>query len=224
MIRPMIDQIIRTRRKTIALIIQPDGRLVVRAPLRVSNEAIRQLVEKKAGWIKTKQAQVKSAPPPPAPKRFINGEIFWYLGQRYSLEIVKTSRPALVLDGKFYLAQAALPNALEVFERWYKGQAALVIAGRLQWYAAQHSFRYAKLRITSARTRWGSCSPHDTLSFTWRLVMAPLPVIDYVVVHELVHLQVKNHSKEFWARVGSLMPDYPQMRKWLKNNHAFLTL
>jgi predicted metal-dependent hydrolase len=220
----MIDQIIRSRRKTIALIIQPDGRLVVRAPLRVSNEAIRQLVEKKADWIKTKQAQIKSSPPPPAPKKYTTGEEFWYLGQLYPLEIVKAPRPALTLNGKFTLAQASLPNAPEVFEGWYKRQAALVLAERVQWYAAQHGFRYSKVRITSARTRWGSCSPLGTLSFTWRLVMAPLPVIDYVVVHELVHLQIKNHSKQFWAKVGMLMPDYPQRRKWLKTNQSSLTL
>lgn len=224
MIRPMIDQIIRSRRKTIALIIQPDGRLVVRAPLRASNQAIYQFVAQKAGWIKTKQAQIKSLPPPPAPKKYADGEEFWYLGQRYPLEIVKATRPPLWLDGKFYLARAALSKAPQVFERWYKQQAALVLAERTQWYALQHGFRYAKIRVTSARTRWGSCSPLGTLSFTWRLVMAPLPVIDYVVVHELVHLQVKNHSKEFWGRVGSLMPDYPQMRKWLKTHHSSLIL
>ena len=220
----MIDQIIRTRRKTIALIIQPDGRLVVRAPLRISDKAIRQLVEEKAGWIKAKREQIKSLPPQPAPKKYTNGEEFWYLGQRYPLEIVKASRPILTLNGRFCLAQAFLPNAPAVFESWYKRQAALVLAERTQWYAALHGFKFTKLRITSARTRWGSCSSRGTLSFTWRLVMAPMPVIDYVVLHELVHLQIKNHSKDFWGKVGMLMPDYQQKRKWLKTNHLSLTL
>jgi predicted metal-dependent hydrolase len=224
MIRSMIDQNIRTRRKTIALIIQPDGRLVVRAPLRVSNATIRQLVEEKASWIRTKREQIKTAPPPPAPKKYQNGEEFWYLGQRYPLEIVKAPRPLLTLNGKFCLAQAALPKAPAVFESWYKQQAALILAERTRQFALQHGFQFTKVRITSARTRWGSCSSRGTLNFTWRLVMAPLPMIDYVVIHELVHLQIKNHSKDFWGKVGSLMPDYQSRRKWLKTNHLALNL
>jgi predicted metal-dependent hydrolase len=91
-------------------------------------------------------------------------------------------------------------------------------------YAAQYGLRYEKIRITSAQTRWGSCSPKGTLSFTWRLVMAPLEVIDYVVIHELAHLRVKNHSKTFWAEVESMLPDYTRHVAWLRKNGKFLTL
>ncbi len=90
--------------------------------------------------------------------------------------------------------------------------------------AAQHGFEYQRIRITSARTRWGSCSSRGTLSFTWRLVMASEDVIDYVIVHELVHLRIHNHSREFWTQVGLLMPDYKEKRLWLKKNASVLTL
>ena len=220
----VIDQIIRTRRKTIALIIQPDGQLIVRAPLRASAAAIRTLVAQKASWIITKQRLAKSTYSPVEPKRYVRGEGFWYLGSIYPLEIVNAARPSLTLDGTFRLAKTALPKARLVFEHWYKQQALDILTQSVQRQASQNGFHYASIRITSARTRWGSCSPRGTLSFTWRLIMAPLPVINYVVVHELVHLLVKNHSKEFWAKVRSLLPDYKQRRLWLKENGHSLYL
>ncbi len=83
---------------------------------------------------------------------------------------------------------------------------------------------YKSIRITSARTRWGSCSSKGNLSFTWRLVMAPPQVIDYVVAHELAHLQVRNHSPAFWQKVKTIMPDYLQYRRWLDAHGHLLTL
>jgi len=97
-----------------------------------------------------------------------------------------------------------------------------VITERVQWYAAKHGLEYKQVKITSARTRWGSCNSRGTLSFSWRLVMAPVPVIDYVVVHELAHTVEKNHSKKFWAKVQIIMPDYQNRIEWLdKNGHLF---
>jgi hypothetical protein len=88
--------------------------------------------------------------------------------------------------------------------------------------AGKHGLRYQNIRISSARTRWGSCSSRGTLSFTYRLIMAPAEVVDYVVMHELVHTQIKNHSKIFWNKVGELMPDYRNRLAWLKKNGKFL--
>jgi hypothetical protein len=219
-----IDEIIRTRRKTIALIVERDGRLVVRAPLRASTESIHKLVVKKDAWIRRQQAQVKATYRPFVPKEYINGERFWYLGKIYQLKLEEKSEPALVLNGDFQLAQAALPKAPIVFERWYRDQAHRVFSQRVEWVAAQHGFKPGRIKVTSARQRWGSCSTRGTVSFAWRLVMAPVPVIDYVVVHELVHLQVKNHSKEFWGKVKVIMPDYEQKIEWLELNGHLLRL
>ncbi len=220
----VIDQVIRTRRKTIALIVRRDGSLVVRAPLRTTDETIRLLVEKKAGWITSRQELARSSYRQLKPKKYLSGEEFWYLGTLYPLEIIDRLRPPLELDGSFRLSRSALPKAAAVFERWYRQQAFQVLSERAQAIASRHGFSYKRIRISSARTRWGSCSSRGTLSFTWRLVMAPLPVIDYVVVHELVHLQLKNHSREFWRRVGTLMPDYKQEMEWLEANGDLLSL
>lgn len=218
-----IDQIIRTRRRTLALVIQRDGRLVVRAPFGVTDERIFNFVQRKAEWIRIKQAQVK-VNNQRITKQFIEGEIFLFLGQSYRMAFVERQHPALTLDGQFLLAKTITPKAEQAFTRWYKEQAIRVISERVSYYAKRHGFSYTNVRITSARTRWGSCSPKGTLGFTWRLVMAPLSVIDYVVLHELVHLKIKNHSKAFWSNVHALVPDYKQKVAWLKANGHCLTL
>jgi len=226
-----IDQIIRTRRRTIALIVERDGRLVVRAPLHVTEEQIHKFAESKADWVKAKQAQAKKNSAVSL-KRYVEGEKFLYLGKPYALVFVNHGsrlryhhqKPALVHNSQFFLARTALPRARQVFIRWYKEQALRVISERINLYADRYGYACCQVKITSARTRWGSCSPNGTLSFTWRLVMAPLAVIDYVVVHELVHLKVKNHSKDFWRQVQAIMPDYKQYIAWLKANGPFLTL
>lgn len=170
----IIDRLIRTRRKTIALIVENDGSLTVRAPSRVSNKRILELVEQKSEWIQSKQELVKKLPPVLQTKAYANGETFWYLGNTYLLEIVPEMAQPLRLDGKFFLAQAALPDAREVFIHRYKEQAMQVIAERTRWHAARHGFSYKQIKITSAQGRWGSCSRQGTVCFAWRLVMAPL--------------------------------------------------
>jgi hypothetical protein len=217
-----IDRLVRSRRKTVAIIIERDGRLTVRAPLHLSGLRIQDFVESHADWIVKNRTRLQAASPPPA-HRFVAGETFLYLGHAYPLLIVPARQPALVYDGvSFRLAQPSLPKAEEAFVRWYKQQARRLLAERVPAIAGKHGLRYQNIRISSARTRWGSCSSRGTLSFTYRLIMAPAEVVDYVVMHELVHTQIKNHSKIFWNKVGELMPDYRNRLAWLKKNGKFL--
>jgi predicted metal-dependent hydrolase len=214
--------LIRSRRRTIALIVQTDGRLVVRAPLRAPEKMIRDFVETKADWIRKKQAQARTEHLPP--RQFAEGERFLYVGKPYPLKFVPPQRPALQLGNAFRLSRSARPRAKAAFIRWYKARAVEVIGGRVDRFARQCGFAYERIRITSARARWGSCSSRGTLSFTYRLVMAPLEIIDYVVVHELVHLKVKNHSKRFWSQVAAILPEYKRHIAWLRRNGRALTL
>lgn len=218
-------KIVRTARKTIALIVNAQGQLIVRAPKRVSNQQIWAFIEEKQDWITQKQAAAREKLARTETHGFAPGETFLYLGTGYPLEIVPATRPALSLvNGVFRLSKNAAPRALDAFTRWYRQQARLVLEERAKVLAAQHQLKYERIKISSARTRWGSCSSLGTLSFTWRLVMAPLPVIDYVVVHELAHLQEKNHSSRFWDKVAAMMPDYAARRRWLKENASRLVL
>ena len=217
-----IHKLVRSKRRTLSLIVEADGTLTVRAPLRMKEADIRRFIEAKTGWIKQKQARVREEAL--APRQYVDGETFWYLGVEIPLRLVPSQKPALVMDKVFKLAKSAQPKAESVFTAWYRQQARAVLTERVSHFARNHDLKPGKLRISSARTRWGSCSAKGTLSFTWRLVMAPPEVIDYVVVHELCHLKELNHSKAFWAQVGKILPDYKKRRAWLKKNGNSLRL
>jgi predicted metal-dependent hydrolase len=217
-----IDRLVRSRRKTVAIVIERDGSLTVRAPLHLPETRICLFIESHADWIKRNQARIQASLST-VPKFYKEGEKFLFLGRSYPLTIVPYQRTALIFDRtSFRLAKSALPEAEETFVRWYKEQAKLLLFKQVLTFAILYNFQYQKIRTTSARTRWGSCSSSGTLSFTYRLVMAPLEVIEYVVLHELVHTQIKNHSEIFWHKLAELMPDYKTRLAWLKKNGKFL--
>jgi predicted metal-dependent hydrolase len=92
------------------------------------------------------------------------------------------------------------------------------------WFSMMTGYAPASIRISDARRRWGSCTYNGGLNFSWRLIQAPLEIVDYVIVHELVHLRQHDHSKKFWDKVEALMPDYERRREWLRKNERLLSL
>lgn len=212
-------RLVRSRRRTLALIIEKDGSLLVRAPLRLSIKNIEETILAKADWIAQKQALAQQNPSQAREKQYRDGVEFPFLGQRYPLKIIEKQPEALTFtsDG-FYLAQRAQKNALQAFESWYRQQARQLLSKRVAELAAEHGFHVKNVRITSARTRWGSCSTKGSLNFSWRVVLLPMPVIDYVILHELAHLRFHNHAAPFWNLVATLLPDYQQRRNWLRHN------
>lgn len=220
-----IDQIIRSRRKTFELMIKNDGSLVVRAPLEASDAQIERIVQQKSDWIQKKQELIRRRNQQLPARKFARGEILLFLGNQYRLSIATNQAiPLMVTTKQFRLAADALPHAQEVITRFYINQASLIIPQRVAYFAQRNRLKYKAVRISDARTRWGSCSSKGSLSFTWRLVMAPPKVIDYVVVHELAHLLERNHAKAFWQKVEAMMPDYLHHKRWLKANGHLLTL
>ena len=193
-----IDKLIRSKRRTIALIIERDGSFTVRAPMRAPHAAIETFIQQKADWITRTREKIKStAGEPTHGKQYTDGEKFLFLGSSFDLKLVGLQKPLLHFDSGFILSRTVQSKGEQVFMGWYKMRALEIISERVKQYSQQYNFTPKQVKITSAKTRWGSCSPNGTLNFTWRLVMAPLDVIDYVVVHELVHLRVKNHSSNF---------------------------
>ena len=116
-----------------------------------------------------------------------------------------------------------MQNQLERAERYYRARAKSYIPNRVARYAKLMDVEYGKIVIRNQKTRWGSRSSSGTLSFNWRLMLAPKEVLDYVVVHELCHIKQMNHSQAFWDEVKKVMPDYQMYRKWLKDNGHLLT-
>jgi predicted metal-dependent hydrolase len=216
-----IDKIIRTSRKTIALIVQRDGTLVVRAPTHMPEYHIRDFVEKHEGWIVKTRGSLRSSSIPE--KKYVEGETFFYLGKSFPLRIFPSHKKALTFNGEYFqMNSSSFNDAEKNFKKWYKIQARRFLEENVRLLALQFGFTYNNIRISSARTRWGSCSSKNTLSFTYRLIMAPPEVIRYVVIHELVHTKIKNHSKSFWGAVGKILPDYKKYRTWLKKYGSML--
>lgn len=215
-------KLIRSRRRSLALIVNPDTTLTIRAPLHLALRDIERFLAAKADWIASKQAEARTRHLPTL-RKFVPGELFYVFGNLHPLEIDNAAR-GLVFDNAFRLAPPSLPRARELIQRWYQKQARRLIPARIEAFARQFGLEYTKIRITSARTRWGSCTSRNVLSFSWRLVMAPPIIMDYVILHELAHTVEHNHSPRFWARVAAMMPDYEHHRKWLKLHGQHLDL
>jgi hypothetical protein len=216
----------RRRRRTISLQIKEDGRVVIRAPFHTPKWEIERFIEGKQSWIAEKLSEEEKQAKE-AEKTFLPGEKFLYLGEWYPLEICeshhKKSRLRLSF-GHFILRKDCMEKARDLFVEWYKKEAKEKIAERINYYSDRIHLFPKGIKITSGRSRWGSCSHDNRLSFSWRIIMASLAVIDYILLHELVHIREKNHSAKFWATLESILPDYRRHRLWLRENGHLLEL
>jgi predicted metal-dependent hydrolase len=146
-----------------------------------------------------------------------------YLGEHLTL-IPQASRTRAHRQDDALLVPAEAERAHAAIERWYRRAAAREIAPRLDGATAALETSYTTLSIRAQRTRWGSCSSTGAMSFNWRLLLAPAPVLDYVVWHEACHLRVMDHSPRFWALVRQHCPHYEEQRRWLRLHGATLVL
>lgn len=228
------DQIIEfeltySRRKNLEIRVENPDVVRVKAPLGVSKSQVYELVLSKAEWILAKLEILKQRTPP-VEKRFIDGEEFVYLGQVYRLAVVideGVRKPVVKLNGGELVITAPIfdPELLRTFvQKWYGEQVLDLTSELVEEYVDVIGRRPAKIKISSARKRWGSCSSQGNVLLSWRLAMAPLPVLEYVLVHELCHLVHMNHSREYWDLVESVLPDYQERLGWLKANGAQLDI
>lgn len=220
-----IDRIIRSKRKTFSLQIDETGELIIRAPRDATDEAVREIVAKKRAWIEMKLHAVHEWNRRKPVQNFKDGDRYLYLGKWYPLSIdhSPTGGESLLLEeGRFRLDGMQKHRARELMIHWYRDQARRILTERAVHYASLTGLSYGRLNITGAQKRWGSCSAAGNLNFSWRLIMAPCEIIEYVVVHELVHLEEQNHSPRFWKRVSEIMPEFRSRRKWLNENGYLL--
>jgi predicted metal-dependent hydrolase len=207
--------------RSLSITVERDGTIVIKAPLTVPDNEIKQFIEENHSFIERVIEKYKRYG---VFKEYRNGERFLYLGNEYELKIVEGQVEPLILKDKFYLSSKALNHARDVFLAWYKKQANKVITDRVKYYASLGGHTYNKVSVKDLQKIWGSCSRNGNLSFNWRIIMAPLDVIDYVVVHELSHLREFNHSRKFWAEVEKFIPDYNDKELWLRKNGHLLDL
>lgn len=215
-------ELIRSRRRTLALHIMPDGGLEVRAPYQVTRQEIEDFIRSRLDWIEKNRYRVLQAQT--KPKSYAQGEEFWYLGAGYKLVFRPDDHPALELKGNLYIAERYRSRVEKVIRFWYRDEADTILKDRARVLAAEMQVQPQSIRLSNATQRWGSCSPGGGINLSWRLVMAPLEIIDYVIVHELAHLKQHNHSRAFWQEVESALPDYKVRRTWLKQNGHLLSI
>jgi predicted metal-dependent hydrolase len=212
------------RRKTIGITVDRDGSLILRAPVECPSEQIKRVAREKLFWTYTKLAEKKLLFRPPRPKKFIDGEGFYYLGESYRLLLTapyedrNKNLPLKLQDGWFMLCSNERPRAEQHFTTWYIHQARAWIDRRVLRFASRVGVQPQGINVRRLGFRWGSCSPMGYLNFHWRTILLPPDIIDYIIVHELVHLHEARHSAEFWRRVERIIPDYIQRKSWLLEN------
>ncbi|MBH2018415.1 MAG: M48 family metallopeptidase [Burkholderiales bacterium] len=213
-----------TRRKTLTISVERDRSIVVHAPQGMTEEAIFQLVEGKRQWLFDKVNHVqKYQDLPHAPgKEVVNGESALYLGREYAISLTDTASGGVEFSRRFLIPLADQLKRKEVLKDWYLARAQEVILPRVNRHADELGVTVVQANIADNRFRWGSCTPKDHVNFNWRLIKAPMFVIDYVIVHELAHLLEANHTPRFWNIVRAKAPLSEKAKTWLKEHGQLL--
>lgn len=218
------------KRKSLAIQIKGSNDVRVLAPNSLTHQQILETVESKAKWIVGKLDIVSQREQLTVPKQYVDCELFSYLDKEYKLVISvnkQISQPEVVLEfSELHVISrsATKPNIKAILIQWYKVQAMKLLAERVALYSKKIGVQPTKISLSNAQKRWGSCSSKASLLVNWRLIMAPLEIFDYVVVHELCHLVHLNHSRDYWDLVRSIIPNYQQYKQWLKDNGTALMI
>lgn len=218
------------RARRVRLVIQPGGALEVVAPHGVALARVEAALREHEGWIIRTRARLADLAPATAPAPLADGQTLPCAGHELRLSLREGAPEgrfqARLVGDQLTLTLPRADDALAraALERWYRRQAHAVIAERLAHWNAQYGFTWTRVAIKEQKTRWGSCSRRGALNFNWRLLLAPLPALDYVVIHELCHLKEPNHAPAFWALVAQTCPDYREWRGWLRRHGHELRL
>ncbi len=219
---------------SLKIIVDAKDGVQVTAPLQYNDLTISSIMQDKSIWILEKLDYLSVLAGCSVPRMLVDGEQLFFLGKRFTIKVNTSDKAidnAVIINGQQMLIEvpraayqdgrtAAVRNTLV---KWYKKQASFIINNRIYLYADNIGVELAKIRIKEQKHRWGSCSGKGNLNFNWHLVMAPLNIIDYVIVHELCHLKRLDHSPVFWSLVKAVLPDYQIRRQWLKQYGPVLT-
>jgi predicted metal-dependent hydrolase len=212
------------KRQNLTITVERDRSVVVHAPLNVSDETIWKLVESKRQWLyeKIRHEQKYQALPHPPGKELVTGESALYLGRSYQIEVVEDGEGEVRFAQRFVIPTSRAKERKGAMQEWYAARAKEVILPRVRRHARELGVQFANAKIVDNRYRWGSCTVNDNVTFNWRLIKAPMFVIDYVIVHELAHLIEANHTPAFWNVVRTQVPKMEKAKAWLKDNGPIL--
>lgn len=225
-----IRRSMRARRLRLQINSNSEFQLII--PYFTGQRAVDRFLDQHQEWIRKQLHSIKKQQLKRPKFHYQTGDLFYYFGEPIQLDVHPSDlkRPSARLHEdkiKIHLHRTISKESgklavRNVIERFYRKKSEEVIHDRLQFFNEHYQFSYSRVTLRNQKTRWGSCSSRRNLNFNWRLIMAPIEVIDYVVVHELCHLKEMNHSPRYWALVEEAIPDYKKHRKWLKDNHYLL--
>ncbi|MBI4303421.1 MAG: M48 family metallopeptidase [Chloroflexi bacterium] len=216
---------VSARARQVRLEVKSQQGLIVVVPRSFRGKDIPELLQRHRSWILHQLANRKQLAAASKEQCLNDGHRLLYLGLEHELVVRQSYAEcsSVTPQGRQLVVNLDHQDHLEhVIEHWYREQASKVIGEKVENLAAKLELSYNRFGVRRARTRWGSCSQKGNLSFNWKLVMAPEAVIDYVIIHELIHLKELNHSVRFWRLVEECCPDWRTHKKWLKDHHAEL--
>ncbi|SMC19458.1 hypothetical protein SAMN02745134_00840 [Clostridium acidisoli DSM 12555] len=212
--------IIYSKRKTMKIAIAPPHEITVAAPIGVSEAIIINCVKEKAPWILKKLYMIKDMEIKPK-HEFNSGETFLYLGKKVELKVTlgNIEKVELIKDKlEVTLKTLDKDKIRNMLELWYREKTLEKVLEKIKYYNKYFKESPRNIKVKEQKTRWASCTFYNDILFNWRCSMAKEEVIDYIVVHEMCHMVHKDHSKNFWNLVGSILPDYKLSQQWLKEN------
>lgn len=227
-IKDIAYEVLRSQRTTADIVIERDGRVLVRAPRSIPDERIEDLIEAKRYWIYKNLAEWRDLNATRVLREYRNGEGFLYLGRSYRLFLVADQdEPLLLKNGRFCLRRdlvdrGEIEAAKTAFRDFYIARGSEGILQRVDYYAPKVGVAPRDVAIRELGNRWASCSPNGNLAFHWKCMMAPQTIIDYIVVHELCHFHHLDHTDAFWNEVDKVMPAYGERKEWLRKHGAGL--
>jgi predicted metal-dependent hydrolase len=215
-------QIKYSNRKTLNISVERDRSIIVRAPHHLTTDKIDKIVQSKRQWIKEKLNHSQKYPLVTESKEFVSGETLMYLGKNYQLLVVDEAFEGIEFDQRFKISKANQPKANKLFKQWYLKQALIKIEPLAAKFAKSLGVKYNQFKTSEMKYRWGSCTPANNIIFNWRIIKAPMYVLEYLVAHELVHLIENNHTPRFWNILSIQVPNYEKAKIWLKKNGQLL--
>lgn len=206
------------RRKTVSLGLERDGALLILAPSGTDAGVLRQLVLSRQDWLYGKLAEKTRLHRPHREREYVTGEGFFHAGRSYRLLLTEklAEEEALTLKGgRFQLHRTEASRGRELFLRWYSAHLSTWAEEQLIRLASRLRVQPSSVRVADLGQRWGSCGTGQAVALHWRVALLPRRMAEYVLVHELVHLEHHHHREAFWTRLAVLLPDYAERKSWL---------
>jgi predicted metal-dependent hydrolase len=216
-------------RKSIQLKLNSTNHITITAPTKFPRKGIEKVLLDKSKWIVKQIGKLASIAINPINKSISHGAAILYLGQPHTLIFITgdNCKPAVHLEEKQIILNLPLLTAKDTvpqlyLKKWYLDCALKTLSAKTAFWASTIKVNPKRITIKDQKTRWGSCSSRGNINYNWRIIMAPSEVIDYLVVHELCHLRIPNHSESFWQEVEKFSPHFKQHRIWLHTNGMML--